>query len=46
MDERTLRLLEFARIRERLASRTVTRAGRELAEALAPSGDVEEIIAC
>ena len=41
MDERTLRVLEFAKIRERLASRTVTRAGRELADGLLPSGDVE-----
>jgi DNA mismatch repair protein MutS2 len=43
MDERTLRILEFAKIRERLASRTVTRAGRELAEGLQPSGDVETV---
>jgi len=43
MDERTLRILEFAKIRERIASRTVTRAGRELAEALLPSGDVETV---
>ncbi|HEY6103846.1 MAG TPA: endonuclease MutS2 [bacterium] len=41
MDERTLRILEFAKIRERLASRTVTVVGRELAEALLPSGEIE-----
>jgi len=41
MDERTLRILEFAKIRARLASRAVTTVGRELAEALLPSGDVE-----
>jgi DNA mismatch repair protein MutS2 len=41
MDERTLRILEFAKIRERLASRTVTAVGRELAEALLPAGDIE-----
>ncbi|HLA23769.1 MAG TPA: endonuclease MutS2, partial [bacterium] len=43
MDERTLRILEFAKIRARLASRTVTTVGRELAEALLPSGDVEAV---
>jgi len=43
MDERTLRILEFAKIRERLASRTVTTVGRELAEALLPSGDIEVV---
>jgi DNA mismatch repair protein MutS2 len=43
MDERTLRILEFAKIRERLALRAVTRVGRDLAEALLPSGDVETV---
>lgn len=43
MDERTLRILEFAKIRAHLASRTSTTVGRELAEALLPSGDAEAV---
>jgi len=43
IDERTLRVLEFPKIRARLASLTVTAAGRELAEALQPSGDPEAV---
>jgi DNA mismatch repair protein MutS2 len=43
MDDRTLRVLEFSKIRDRLASRTVTAAGRELAETLLPAGDIEVV---
>ncbi len=38
MDERTLRVLEFPKIRDRLAGQTVTTIGRELAAGLQPSG--------
>lgn len=43
MDERTVRLLEFPKIRLRLAASTVTAAGRERAEALEPSIDAREV---
>ena len=38
-----MRILEFAKIRARLAERTVTTPGRELAEALLPSGDAAAV---
>ncbi|HEY3248846.1 MAG TPA: endonuclease MutS2 [bacterium] len=38
MDERTLRVLEFPKIRDRLAGQTVTAVGREMAASLQPSG--------
>lgn len=41
MDERTLRVLEFFKIRDRLAALTVTAAGRGLASALRPASDIE-----
>lgn len=44
MDERTLRVLEFPKIRERLVSRTVTALGREIAGALQPSPDPEVVV--
>lgn len=43
MDDRTLRVLEFSKIRSRLAALTVTAVGRELATALTPSPDPEAV---
>lgn len=43
MDERTLRVLEFFKIRDRLAGLTVTAVGMELASALQPSSDAETV---
>src|SRR5256885_1312253 len=43
MNDRTLRVLEFSKIRDRLASRTVTAPGRERAERLQPATDVETV---
>ena len=37
MKERTLRVLEFTKIRDRLASKAMTDMGRERCEALVPS---------
>ncbi|MDR5684197.1 MAG: endonuclease MutS2 [Armatimonadota bacterium] len=39
MDERTLRVLEFFRVRQRLAAATASPLGEEVASALLPSGD-------
>jgi DNA mismatch repair protein MutS2 len=44
VDERTMRVLEFSRVTERLASYTVTARGRELAETLRPSADPDEVV--
>src|SRR2546427_1636089 len=43
MNDRTLRVLEFPKIRDRLASLTVTATGRERAERLQPATDVETV---
>src|SRR5713101_4908324 len=43
VDERTLRVLEFAKVTERLASYALTARGRELAETLAPSADPDDV---
>ena len=43
MDERTLRVLEFPKVRSRLVALTVTAVGRELAIALHPSADLDEV---
>ncbi|MBY6275046.1 endonuclease MutS2 [Symbiobacterium thermophilum] len=43
MDERTLRTLEFAKIKEMLAERTATSLGREVVESLAPATDFLEV---
>ncbi|OLD45233.1 MAG: hypothetical protein AUI83_16355 [Armatimonadetes bacterium 13_1_40CM_3_65_7] len=43
MNDRTLRVLEFPKIRDRLASLTVTAPGREHAERLQPATDVETV---
>jgi len=43
MDDRTLRVLEYARIAERLAGQTVTTVGREIAAALRPSADPDDV---
>ncbi len=43
MDERTLRVLEFPKVRSRLAALTVTAVGRELASTLHPSADSDEV---
>src|SRR5713226_1902412 len=43
VDERTLRVLEFAKVTERLASYAVTVRGRELAETLEPSADPDDV---
>jgi len=45
MDARSLRMLEFPKIQERLAVLTTFPPGRELAEALWPSTDLEEVTA-
>lgn len=42
MDERTLRVLEFPKVRDQLAALTVTTIGRERASALHPSTDADE----
>ncbi len=46
MDERTLRVLEFSKVTERLASYAVTARGRELAETLEPSVDPDDVERC
>ena len=43
MKERTLRVLEFTKIRDRLASKAMTDMGRERCEALVPSSNMTEI---
>lgn len=43
MDERTMRILEYPKIRERLTGRTVTAAGRDLAAALEPLVEPEDV---
>ena len=43
MKERTLRVLEFTKIRERLASRALTPMGAERCMALTPSCNLQEI---
>ncbi len=43
MKERTLRVLEFTKIRERLASKALTPMGAEMCMALAPSCNLAEI---
>lgn len=43
MDERTLRVLEFAKVTERVASYALTARGRELAETLEPSADPDDV---
>src|SRR2546428_2701376 len=43
MDDRTLRVLEFPKIRAQLASRAVTATGRERADRLQPATDVETV---
>jgi DNA mismatch repair protein MutS2 len=43
VDERTLRVLEFPKIRERLASQTLTAGGRARADALQPSADPADV---
>src|SRR2546425_789857 len=43
MNDRTLRVLEFSKIRDRLASLTVTAPGRECAARLQPATDVETV---
>ncbi|MEW6106364.1 MAG: endonuclease MutS2, partial [Bacillota bacterium] len=45
MDERTLRVLEFQKIKERLAAAATNNLGRELALALAPVTDPDEVSA-
>ena len=40
MKERTLRVLEFTKIRDRLASKAMTDMGRERCEALVPSSNM------
>ena len=42
--ERTLRVLEFTKIRDRLAEKALTDMGREKCEALAPSDNLPEIL--
>ncbi|WP_374713339.1 endonuclease MutS2 [Symbiobacterium terraclitae] len=43
MDERTLRTLEFAKIKEMLAERCATSLGREVVESLMPATDFLEV---
>ena len=43
MDDRTLRLLEFPKIRERVAAYALTAPGRECAGGLQPATDVETV---
>ena len=43
MQERNLRVLEFPKILAMLAELTVTEPGRELAAALTPSSDADEV---
>lgn len=44
MDDRTLAILEFDAVRERLARLTATTAGREAAAAVRPVTDIEEVV--
>ncbi len=44
MQERNLRVLEFAKIRARLAEMAVTDMGREMCNALVPSSDLSEVV--
>ncbi|MGH2349709.1 MAG: endonuclease MutS2 [bacterium] len=43
MDDRTLRVLEFGKVRDRLAAQTVTAIGRDTAAALTPSPDPDVV---
>ena len=43
MKERTLRVLEFTKIRDRLASKAMTDMGRARCEALVPSSNMTEL---
>ena len=43
MDERTVRILEFPKIRDRLVGQTVTAAGRDRAGSLAPATDHDDV---
>ena len=43
MQERNLRVLEFAKIRDRLATFAVTELGKEMCSQLVPSGNIEEV---
>ncbi|MEG0767985.1 MAG: hypothetical protein RR482_09730, partial [Clostridia bacterium] len=43
MEERTLRVLEFTKIRDMLVQNTVSDMGAALASALMPSADYQEI---
>ncbi len=43
MEERSLRVLEFTKIRDRLCERAVGEPGRELCAALAPMSDLQEV---
>ncbi len=43
MDERTLRVLEFPKVRDQLVAFTVTAIGRELASALHPLSDPDDV---
>ncbi len=43
MDERSLRLLEFPKVRERLLALAVTAMGKDRAQACGPSGDPDEV---
>ena len=43
MNERNIRVLEFHKILEMLAERTVTEPGRDAAKALVPSGDADTV---
>ena len=43
MQERDLRVLEYPKILERLASLAMTEPGKAAARALRPSGDINEV---
>ena len=43
MQDRNLRVLEFTKIRERLAAMAITEPGREKCLALVPSGELEDV---
>ena len=44
MTERTLRVLEFTKIRERLAEKALTPMGAEKCRSLVPSQDMSEVL--
>ena len=44
MNERTLKKLEFHKIKEMLKAHAVTESGKERVEALLPSSDYEEVV--